>query len=36
MTKYLTTSNKDITKADLQKIYNSLKQTLETIEGVLK
>lgn len=36
MTKYLATSNKDITKAEIQRIYDSLQQTLKLIEGVLK
>lgn len=36
MTKYLATSNKDITKAEIQRIYDSLQETLKTIEGVLK
>ena len=35
MNKFLS-SESNITKADLQKIYNSLKSTLETIEKVLK
>jgi len=35
MTEFLS-SGKSITKNDLQHIYNSLKQTLETIEKVLK
>ena len=35
MNKYLG-ENKDISKADLQKIYDSLKSTLATIEKILK
>ena len=35
MNKFLS-SESNITKADLQKIYNSLKSTLETIEKILK
>ena len=35
MTEHLS-SGKPITKSDLQQIYNSLKQTLETIEKILK
>lgn len=35
MTEFLS-SGKAITKNDLQQIYNSLKNTLETIEKVLK
>ena len=35
MTKFLS-SGKAITKSDLQEIYNSLKQTLDTIEKILK
>ena len=35
MSKYLG-ENKEITKADLQKIYNSLQQALQTIESILK
>ena len=34
MTKFLS-SGKSITKGDLQEIYNSLKQTLATIEKIL-
>jgi len=36
MTKFLATSKKDITKAEIQRIYDSLQQTLKVIEGVLK
>jgi len=34
-TEYLS-NGKSITKSDLQQIYNSLKNTLETIEKILK
>lgn len=33
---FLSTSLKTITKEDLQKIYNSLNQALQTIESILK
>ena len=36
MTKYLSTATSIITKTDIQKIYDSLQQTLKVIEGVLK
>ena len=36
MTKYLSTATSTITKTDIQKIYDSLQQTLKVIEGVLK
>lgn len=39
MMKYLSTQaviNDSVSKSDLQKIYNSLKSTLQTIEEVLK
>lgn len=36
MNKFLGESNAQITKDDLQRIYNSLKSTLQTIESVLK
>lgn len=36
MTKFLATAKKDITKAEIQRIYDSLQQTLKVIEGVLK
>lgn len=36
MTKYLSTETSTITKTDIQKIYDSLQQTLKVIEGVLK
>ena len=35
MTEFLS-NGKPITKSDLQQVYNSLKQTLETIEKILK
>ena len=37
MNKFLNNSNTNpITKEDLQRIYNSLKSTLQTIESILK
>lgn len=36
MNKYLGESTKQFTKEDLQRIYNSLKSTLSTIEDILK
>lgn len=36
MSQFLATSKKDITKAEIQRIYESLQQTLKVIEGVLK
>ena len=36
MTKYLSAVTPTITKTDIQKIYDSLQQTLKVIEGVLK
>jgi uncharacterized protein YgiM (DUF1202 family) len=37
MNKFLSTDlSPTVTKADLQKIYNSLKSTLQTIESILK
>ena len=36
MTKYLSTATSTIAKTDIQKIYDSLQQTLKVIEGVLK
>ena len=36
MSQFLGSTNKQFTKADLQKIYDSLKSTLQTIENILK
>ena len=36
MTKFLATNKKDISKAEIQRIYDSLKQTLSLIEKILK
>ena len=36
MNKFLSTSSKTITKEDLQTIYKSLKETLATIEKIIK
>ena len=36
MSQFLSSVNKQFTKADLQKIYDSLKSTLQTIENILK
>lgn len=36
MNKFLSSSMNEVTKNDLQRIYNSLKSTLEIIENVLK
>ena len=36
MTKFLSIQQKAITRSDLERIYNSLKSTLSTIENILK
>ena len=36
MSQFLGSTDKQFTKADLQKIYDSLKSTLQTIENILK
>lgn len=36
MSKYLTSINDSISKSDLQRIYNSLSETLKLIDEVLK